>query len=661
MMKPFKIVSLLILSFITLSCQSPSTQSSDKTWLLEKIPGNEFDIARSYLDEFDTLTLNQKLTLYYLTRAAIAGRDIYYDQRHKDAVRIRIFFEQLFAQKSLSQKLHNQIHDYLKLIWINNAQYHARTGLKFVPAFSFEDLKAALPADTDLEWLKKPVFDAKHQPILTNLTPTAEEGDIIQASANNIYDVGISLDELNALDPSWLTKLNVRFHKTNNQIQPMSYKIGGAYGKQLEHIVHFLNLALKHADEEQKSGLQKLIKFYQTGEEEDFRQASIDWLKSQPKVDTINGFIESYMDPRQTVGSWEGMAYHVSEDMVLKAISSHVQYFEDHMPWKEEFKRKNITSKPVATLINVAVATGEAGPVTWGGINLPNYQDIRSQFGSKNVVLTNLIEARNQIKKDLLISEFYLPEYQEIMGKHYQTAYQMLLFMHEVIGHGSGKASDSLVGDPRNHIGQNYGAWEEARASLVAWHHIGDPFLATLGAFDSKDHEDVMKAFYLKELQDQLLTLRAAAHEDILREAHDRADQMIFEYVRLNSGNAFEVLETNGSVFVKINDVHAIHKTASELLTIVHEAKATGNKALVDEFLTRYGNQFNKSWRDIIIQHANRLGLAKEVAMVFPKLVPVFENGMITNITINNAESFTDQQLRFGRASQTTDISDITH
>lgn len=653
-MKAVTRIFLISLGFFMIQCSQKADKPKQK-WLLETVGHNEFAISRTYLDDFEKLSPAERVKLYYLSRAAIAGRDIYYDQRHSQAVKVRRFFENLVGKKDLPKPLRDKVNEFLKLIWINNSHYHARTGLKLKPAFTYEELKEALPGE-NIEWLKRTVFDQTYQPVLTNLTPE-NGGDILLESATNIYAEDISLPEIEALKPSLKTKLNVRFAKVDGKIEPQVYKISGRYSKELSNIVYFLKKAAEYSEGNQKEGLKKLIEYYQSGDEELFRQASIHWLKSHPTVDTINGFIESYMDPRQTVGSWEGIAYYTAVDPLLKAFSDNVQYFEDHMPWDAAYKRQAISSKPVATLINVATAIGEGGPVTWSGINLPNYQDIRAKHGSKNVVLANMIEARNQVSKDLKIREFYLPEYQDLMKRHYKTAYRMLLYMHEVIGHGSGKAASHLTGDPRNYIGQNYGAWEEARASLVAWHYITDPKLIEMGAFTKEDKEDVVLAFYLRELTDQLVNLRNAKGQDVLREAHDRADQMIFEYIRKNHGG-FDIVNQNGKFYVKITDVAKIHKGASELLKIVHEAKATGDKKTVDEYLAKYGNRFNVAWRDNVIARAKKIGLPELVAMVFPKMIPVIRDDRVVDVTLANDETFFDQQMRYGRISGTTEVSE---
>lgn len=651
---------ILFIAIILLSCQSAPLKQKDsptsKKWLLEKLGGTEFAISRSYLNGFEKLSPSEKIKLYYLSRAAIAGRDIYYDQRHRDAVRIRNFFESLLSEKKISKPLQEKIQTYLKYIWMNNSQYHARTGVKFAPHFTLKDLQAVLPKK-DLTWLQDTVFNKNFEPVLTNLTPKPEEGDILKASANNIYSPNIQLDDLKTLDKSIKSKLNLRFQKNNGKVIPQIYKFGEVYGEELKRVAHFLKKAAQYSKGKQKSGLEKLISYYESGDEEMFRQSCIDWLQSKPTVDTINGFIESYMDPRQTVGSWEGIAYYTSSDPVLKNFSENAQYFEKNMPWNDIYKRSNFDKAPVATLINVAVAIGEAGPITWSGINLPNYQDIRSQHGSKNVVLSNMIEARSQVSKNIKIKEFYLPKYQPMIEKHMGTAYKMLLYMHEVTGHGSGQASKDLKGDPRDHIGKNYGAWEEARASLVAYHHIVDDKLIELGAFSKKDQNDVIETFYLKEFTDQLLNLTHAAHEDVLREPHDRADQMIFEYIRQNFGG-FDVIEKDGKFYVDITDVKAIHKGASQLLKIVHEAKATGDKKTVDSYLTKYGNHFNVNWRDNMIARGKKVGLPEQTAIVFATLIPKFKDGQISDVILKNKESFSEQQLRFGKISKTTEVSD---
>ncbi|MDP2600276.1 MAG: hypothetical protein Q8P84_06025 [Deltaproteobacteria bacterium] len=623
-----------------------------KEWLMEKLGNNEFAVARSYLDDFGKLAPDERATLYYLFRAAVAGRDVYSNQRHRDAVAIRKLVESLLERKHVPADFRSKLEEYAKLLWINNSQYHARTGLKFTPPFSKEEFKKVFP-DVNISKLEAAIFDAKAEPVLTNLTPTPKEGDIIQASANNIYDRGLNLSDINGLSSFWKSKLNVRFAKASG-VRPQTYKMGGVYGAEISNIIHFLKKALPLTKGGQHQAIADLIRYYETGEEEIFRKASVHWLQSEPKVDTINGFIESYMDPRQVVGSWEGIAYYTAQDPVLKGFSENVQYFEDHMPWKEAYKKKNISAKPVATLINVAGAFGEGGPVTWSGINLPNYQDIRSKYGSKNVVLQNMIESRSQVTKNMAIREFYLPEYRGLMKKYFEKGRRMLLYMHEVIGHGSGGSDPKLRGDPRDSIGKNYGAWEEARASLVAWWHIDDPKLVAIGAFKKSEQQNVMKAMYLLELQGQMLQLRNAKHEDVLREAHDRADQMIFQYL-LENTKGFEVVEKDGNFYVQILDLQALRKGAGDLLKIVHEAKAKGDKKTVDGFLEKYGNHFNTKWRDNIVKRAKEIGLPELVAMTFPKMEPVVKNGEVVDVKIDNKESFREQQLRFGRISKTTE------
>lgn len=626
-----------------------------RQWLLEKL-GTEFAISRSYLDDFEKLSVKERVFLYYLFRAGVAGRDIYYDQRHSDALRIRKFIEANLDNPKISKNFRKQLLTYAKYLWINNSQYHARTGIKFVPEFSYDELLAAINTK-EVARFRREIFEGKYEPVLTNLTPKPEEGDILQASAANIYDSDVSLAEVERLPAFWKGKLNVRFARSNPRVKPEVYKIGGVYGRELSNVVYFLKKAATLAEGLQKSFLEKLIRYYETGDEELFKAANIDWLMESEPVDTINGFTETYMDPRQVVGSWEGIAYYTAQDSILKGFAENVQYFEDRMPWDDPFKRKNISSKPVATMINVAVAVGEGGPVTWSGINLPNYQDIRTKHGSKNVILQNMIEARSQVLLDMLIKEFYLPEYQKLMKKHYKTARKMLLYMHEVIGHGAGSASPLLGGkDPRDFIGKNYGAMEEARASLVAYHHITDPKLVEIGAFTPEESRDVMKALYLLEFQGQLITLRNAKHEEVLREAHDRADQLLFEYIRKNFGG-FDVVQHNGKYYVQITDIDKIHKGAGELLKIIHNAKATGDRKTVDGLLEEYGNRFNPAWRDDVVRRAEAAKIPELVAMVFPTLRPVLKNGEVVDVKLTNKESFPDQQRRFGRISRTTEIS----
>ncbi|MCP5464352.1 MAG: hypothetical protein H7A33_04935 [Deltaproteobacteria bacterium] len=666
MKKLFLTLGMTTLLFGLTQCQGDASKTSStqvqgdqskREYLLEKFNNGKVAVVRSYLDGFENLSKNDKLKLYYLSRAAIAGRDIHYDQVHENGLKLRGFFEDLVFNKKLNGDLANQAEDFLKIIWAYNGQYHGKTGHKIVPSFDWAELQNALPKE-NLEWLK-PLFDKSVEPILTNLTPKGAEGDIIQASATNIYDNGLSLEDIKGVASDYAGKLNVRFAKTAQGIEPQVYKIGGVYGDQLKNVAYFLKKAAELSDGDQKAGLEELVNYYESGDEETFRKASIAWLKSEPKVDTINGFIESYMDPRQVVGSWEGVAYYTNTDPVLEKVSENVAYFEKGMPWSEEYKRTNFESKPVATLINVAMMAGESAASSVIGINLPNYQDIRSKFGSKNVILTNLMEAYTQSSGGKYISNFILPENQDVVEKYSRKTDDFLTFLHEVIGHGSGKAADSLKGDPRDHIGPNYGAWEEARASLVAYHYLLDDKFSEWGYYPKKDKDEFAKAFLVDTFTSPLYGLRRAEHETILREAHDRARLLISEYVRQNSDGCYEVVNTEGNYFVKMNDVNKCIKAASDLLKIVHEAKATGDRKTVDAYMEKYGTHINTQWRDNVVARVNKLKLPEAKTLVFPKLVPVIENGQVADIKVDNSESFFEQQKRFGQISKSTEVSDV--
>jgi len=349
-------------------------------------------------------------------------------------------------------------------------------------------LAAGETLDAKLARLRPTIFDANVEPIQTN---QKKGDDIIATSSVNLYDRGLTQKQIAELPAEWQERLNVRFALEKGRVVPQVYKIGGLYGEDLETISHFMRLALPLAEgDEQRKGIEALLQYYATGDEQKFREYSVDWLRSSTVIDYINGFIESYMDPRGVIGQWEGNVSFVSDSTLIDRLASNVLYFEQRMPWPDEYKREKV-SKPVANVVNVIVETGDSGPVSPAAYNLPNYADLRRDHGSKNIVLLNVEEARSEKVREATIQEFYLPEYRDLVRKLGDRARQWEVYMHEVIGHGSGKPAATLNVDPAVAIGRAYSALEECRADLVALYHVFDPKLVEIGAVAGGEQLDL--------------------------------------------------------------------------------------------------------------------------------------------------------------------------
>jgi dipeptidyl-peptidase-3 len=483
--------------------------------------GEDFLVLGVDAPGFAALTRDQKVLSYYLYRAAIAGHLIADDQNHRCAIEIRNMLEEIFRHsEGMDGKVRNAVHDYLKYLWINHGPYDHDSHVKTLPNYLTPELlkQAAEYAQargakfelqhgeslaTKLERLRPTIFDANFEPIETN---QQKEVDIIAASSVNLYDRGLTQNDINRLPVEWQQRLNVRFALQDGKAVPQVYKVGGLYGEDLATVSHFLKLALPYAEsEEQKMGIQALLDHYATGDEEKFRQYSIHWLRSNTVVDYLNGFIETYKDPRGVIGQFEGNVSFVSDSALIDKLAGNALYFEKKMPWPDEFKLEKI-SKPVANVVNVVVETGDSGPVSPAAYNLPNYADLRRDYGSKNIILLNIEEARSEEIRQATINEFYLPEYRRLVLDHGDRARQWEVYMHEVIGHGSGKPAASLKVDPAVAIGRAYSSLEECRADLVALYHVFDPKLVEIGAFPAQEQGEIARAMYLTYLQGQIVT-----------------------------------------------------------------------------------------------------------------------------------------------------------
>lgn len=369
--------------------------------------GQDFIVLGVDAPGFDRLSPTQKLLAYYLYRAAIAGHTLADQQDHRYALEIRTLLETIYLNsEGLEPRVKDAVLDYLKYVWINHGPYDHDSHVKTLPNYlTFEMLGQAAgyaqahgarfelaqgeTLEAKLERLRPTIFDPNFEPIMTN---QKKGDDIIATSSVNLYDRRLTQKDIDSLAPEWQQRLNVRFAFENGKTVPQVYRIGGLYGEDLDTISYFLKLALPYAEsEEQRRGIQALIDYYATGDEEKFRDYSVDWLKSSTTIDYLNGFIESYMDPRGVIGQFEGNVSFVSDSTLINRLAENALYFEKKMPWPDVYKLDKI-NKPVANVVNVIVETGDSGPVSPAAYNLPNYNDLRRDHGSKNIILLNIEE-----------------------------------------------------------------------------------------------------------------------------------------------------------------------------------------------------------------------------------------------------------------------------
>jgi dipeptidyl-peptidase-3 len=612
-----------------------------------------------------------------MARAAIPGNTIAFHQSHRDASDIVRLLEACFTHGAgLDPAVRGAIHEHLKLVWVHHGPYHHHTHAKFVPASLTRDMLegaarhaasrgAALPlrpgedAGALLARLERSIFDPEYEPLRTNQSAGA---DIVATSAVNYYDRGITRAEIDALPPEWRDRVNVRFARRDGRVVPEVCRIGGLYGRELETISHFVRLAMPEAEtDEQRAALQSLLDFYATGDEGHFRAHMIHWLKSDARIDYLNGFIESYMDPRAVIGQFEANVSLRAGAGLIERIAESAPYFEARMPWPDAYKRADV-SRPVATIVNVLIETGDAGPVSPAAYNLPNYNDIRRDHGSKNVVLSNIENTRSDGLEQMVVNEFFLPEYRDAtLALTHSLIRPLKVYLHEIIGHGSGRPDAALAADPRATLGRVYSALEEARADLVALYHIGDPKLVEIGAYAPSLRPLVVETALAGYLQGWMSRMdRVEGHE--VREAHDRGHHAILMWL-LRGGHSGEdygvdVITAAGDYFVRVRDVDRARRGVGDLLSRLQVMKSTGDAAGATRVFDEFGTRLDPAWKANIAARREKLKLPKLKVFVFPRLVPVVKGGTIVDVRLVHDEDLTAQQLRFRRLEHGTRLEE---
>ncbi len=655
--------ALIILTVLCLSCGGETEMDETRTYALEQV-GSTL-IVQVYTDGFDELTLPEKLTAYYLYRAAVAGRDITFDQHHKDALEIRTLLEEIITHpEKIEPGVLNKILEYTKYFWIHNGMYNDRTREKFVLETDFDAfLKAADTAlqngadfainageslEDKLDRLRKTLFDAEYEPLLANKSPKAGE-DILETSANNLYD-GVTAREAKDFQDSAQNPLNSRLVKTDGRIVEQVYRAGtedtppGLYSNELKNVINEFEAARKYTTEAQQKTISELVTFFRTGDLNDFRNYNIAWLQDDPSVDFINGFIEVYLDALGQKAEYEGGVFYVDKKTtkLMKDIAESAQYFEERMPWDDRYKQEK-QNIPVANSINLIAGTGGLGPMSPIGINLPNAQDLREQYGSKSVLLSNLTSAAREAAGPTGINEFALPEEREA-AINYSPAYgETEVAIHEVIGHGSGKVNPDLPDDPATLLGDYYSAMEEARAELIALYHLFDPKLIEMGILPDRE---AAEAAYRGYARGDLLQLRRVTTGDVITDDHMKATHLIIQYLMQKTG-VIDKVSVDSKSYYKVTDIDGMRNGIADLLSQIMRIKGEGDYDSLKELIDNYGTRINTALRDEIIKRCDAINYPSFYAFNFPILEPVIYNNDIVDVKVVIPESFTEMQLRF--------------
>lgn len=633
----------------------------------------DLQLLRYQVTGFEDLTLRQKELVYYLSQAALEGRDILFDQNGKYNLQIRKLLEAVYVSYSgdRQDEEFKALEVYLKRIWFSNGIHHHYACNKFVPGFSPEFLRRLIDATDVLSLPLKPhesvdelctelfpvIFDPKIMPKRVN---QADGEDLVLTSAANYYE-GVSQQEAETFYDSQKTPgeshpvmygMNSRLVKKDGKIQEEVWKIDGMYGKAIEKIVFWLEKAEKVAESEvQREVVRLLIDFYRTGDLKIFDAYSIAWLKdTDSMVDFVNGFIESYGDPLGMKASWESIVNFKDLEATRRTdiISSCAQWFEDHSPVSASFKKEQVKGVS-AKVITAAMLGGDLYPSSAIGINLPNSNWIRSVHGSKSVTIGNLTDAYNQAAKGNGFREefVYGPEEKQLLEKYADITGNLHTDLHECVGHGSGRLLPGVDPDALKAYGSTI---EEARADLFGLYYLPDARLVELGL--TPDAE-AYKAEYYSYMMNGLLTqmVRVEPGHD-LEEAHMRNRQLIARWalVKGSAEQVVELVKKEGKTYVKINDYLQLRRLFAELLCEIQRIKSEGDYEAARALVETYGVKLDKALHEEVRERYRTLHLAPYKGFVNPVYVPEYDaEGKIADVKIDYTEGYTGQMLRYSR------------
>ena len=638
-------------------------QSEERPYLLERI--GDAAIAQLYADGFEALDLREKVLIWHLSNAALAGRDIFYDQRYAHGLEMREVLEEILTHREgVDRAALEAIHRYTKLFWINNGPFNNLTARKFAPEVAPEAFRAAAHAaaeagaefptrdgetlDAMLDRLEPVFFDLHVDSILTNKSPGPGQ-DLLLASANNLYD-GVSMADLEGFDETYA--LNSRLVKRDGALHEEIYRIDGdgRYADDLREVVRHLEAAIPYATESMAEALQALITWYRTGHPRDRRAYDIAWVADQDSpVDTINGFTEVYMDARGAKGAWEALVYYVNPEKTeaIRTLAEHAQWFEERMPWDPRYRKAGVRGI-TANAIDVVIEIGDAGPVTPIGINLPNDQTVREQYGSKSISLSNVIEAYDLSRPPAYRAEFTWDEAEDARAEQWGSlAGDITTNMHEVIGHASGQLAERLGGNAQPFLREQYSALEEARADLIALYFIADPKLVEIGIFDAADQPDIVRAEYEAYARNAILQLRRVREGNQLEQDHMRNRQMVVHWL-IDNTDAIEVRRRDGKTYNVVTDVDAFRAGVAELLAEVQRIKSEGDYDAARSLFEEYGIRFDPALRDEVLERVAAVDLPSYTGFVMPKLEAVTApDGEITDVRISYPRDFTQQMLEY--------------
>ncbi len=647
---------------------STTTMAADKkdfNYVVDRFA--DIEVLRYKVPDFENLTLKQKMLIYHLTEAALAGRDILWDQNGKYNLAIRDLIENVYNNYSGDKNSTDfkALEKYMKQIWFANGIHHHYSMDKFTPEFSREFLDKqvkALPASArikNVDTLFEVIFNPAVMPKKVN---QAEGQDLILTSATNIYE-GVTQPEVEAYyaalkDTTDLTPisygLNTRKIKVDGKVVEQPYKVGGLYTEAIERIVKELKAASQYAENTaQRAYIDKLIEYYTTGDLKAFDEYSILWCEdTASQVDFINGFIESYDDPLGMTGSWESIVNFKNEEASARTetLSTNAQWFEDHSPVDPRFRKEKVKGVS-AKVITAAILAGDSYPATPIGINLPNANWIRAAHGSKSVTLENITQAYDEASHgDGFNEEFVIDEpTRRLLNDYLFITDNLHTDLHECLGHGSGRL---LPGVDQDALKAHGSTLEEARADLFALYYLADPKLIELGLLDNPD---AYKAEYYKYILNGLMTqlMRIEPGKDV-EEAHMRNRKLISEwaYEHGKADNVIEYVKQNGKTYIKINDYGKLRTLFGQLLGEIQRIKSEGDYEAGRDLVEKYAVKVDKNIHKEVLDRYSHLSIAPYKGFVNPVYTLVLDsNGKssVVDVTVSYSEDYIPQMMRYSK------------
>ena len=651
---------------------STATVEDDFKYLAERFA--DVKILRYKIPGFEELDLKKKKLLYYLYQAAHSGRDMIYDQNYKHNLYIKRTLEAIVISYSGDKTTedYGKYSDFTKRVWFSNGIHHHYSSSKIEPEFSKEyfaelvngsdarllPVQEGESVEVLIQTISGILFDPERDPKRVN---KSQDADPVANSANNYYE-NVTQKEVEDFYSKMIDKkekhpisygLNSKLIKTDDGIEERVWKVGGMYSAAITEIVSWLKKASSVTENEnQKKAIDLLTTYYETGDLATFDAYNIAWVQdTSSRVDVVNGFIEVYGDAIGYRGAYESVLSikDMEASKRIAAISNEAQWFEDNSTIMDEHKKAEVVGIS-AKVITVVTESGDASPATPVGINLPNANWIRSEYGSKSVTMGNIMEAYNNSKKEGgALEEFAFSEEEISRAKEWASlAGNLHIDLHEVIGHASGVINDG-VGTPKETLKSYASTLEEARADLVALYYLLDPKMIELGVMKTLDVGKTAYDHYIKNgMLVQLVRIKLG---DVLEEAHMRNRQLVakWSYERGAEENVIEKVVKEGKTYYVVRDYEKLRVIFGELMREIQRIKSEGDYEAGKALVENYGVQIDPEIHKEILDRFEKLNVAPYAGFINPVLKAIMENGEIIDVVVEYPDDFTEQMLYYAK------------